>query len=259
MKFLSSIFGGTFAAKAATETRISDLLMKNARLSIELRDALESLEDMKAEAHRHSEAAAAARLRNADLQRRLDATLQALDGRRNAFDELKAENDLLKATGAALAEEATSWKFTAEKNHEHQMAAVKEASEAKRIAGLTLKQFETYQDAVKMLVERGALSPIEVAQLNLGTFIPGVDGLPPTIEFGDVTEGKTSIDFGMKSQATEAKYRQTKEHFQRYQAAVTFMLDQLNGLGQKNHVTKEDLRKLRDIRTNLSLQLKRTI
>lgn len=96
MKFLASIFGGTFAAKAATETRISDLLMKNARLSVELRDALESLEDMKAEADRHSEAAAAARLRNADLQRRLDATLQALDKARADLTYAEAVRDELK-------------------------------------------------------------------------------------------------------------------------------------------------------------------
>lgn len=258
MKFLDTlarIFSGPSASAV-----IADIQRANFdRVNAELRDALESLEDMKAEAHRHSEAAAAARLRNADLQRRLDATLQALDKARADADvnlgrivELEIENSDLRTSRDKESDRADALALDAK-------AAKEAAAEAKRIAGLTLKQFEIYQDAVKMLVERGALSPIEVAQLNLGTFIPGVDGLPPTIEFGDVTEGKTSIDFGMKSQATEAKYRQTKEHFQRYQGAVRFMLDQIDTLGKANHVTKEDLRKLRQLREDLSAQIKRSI
>lgn len=216
-KAIATIFGGTFAAKAARETRIADLLQKKSILVVSNIDLLEEVAALKAqisllEVEREGlqEEAAAARLRHT-------AALQALD---------KARAD---------------------------------ATEARRVAGLTLKNFEIYQDAVKMLVERGALSAIECAQLNLGTFIPGVDGLPPSIEFGDVTEGKTSVDFGMKSQATEAKYRQTKEHFQRYQSAVGVMLDRLNDLGKANHVTKEDLRKLRELRLDLSKQIKRSI
>lgn len=135
----------------------------------------------------------------------------------------------------------------------------KKKDEAERLAGLAFKQMETYQDAVKMLVERGGISAIEVAQLNLGTFIPGVGGLPPTVEFGAVAEAKTSMDFGMKSQATEAKYRQVKQHFRQYQAAITVLLNQMNDLGRSNVVTKEDLRKLRQLRFDLSAQISRTI
>ena len=187
-----------------------------------------------------AEEIATLKLRNADLQRRLDATLEALDKARA---------------------QAPEWEFTAGKNHQHQLAAVKKADEARRIAGLALKQVETYQDAVKMLVERGAISPIEVAQLNLGTYIPGdkQSGLAPTVEFGTVVEGKASIDFGQKSQATEAKYRILKGHFQAYQVAIGIMLDRLNDLSKSNHVTKEDLRKLRGLREELSIQIKRTI
>lgn len=233
---------------AALETaRAEDLAEQLAAANAKLLDVSESLEDMKAEANRHSEEAAAARLRNADLQRRLDATLQALDKARAEQADTKSQLSATESGYEILLEEGR-------KN-------AASAKEARRIAGLSLKQLETYQDAVKMLVERGALSAVEVAQLNLGTFIPAnADaGLPPSIEFGDVTEGKTSIDFGMKSQATEAKYRQTKEHFQRYQSAVGVMLDRLNDLGKANHVTKEDLRKLRQLREDLSAQIKRTI
>lgn len=191
MKFLASIFGGTFAAKAATETRISDLLLKNARLSVELRDALESLEDMKAEAHRHSEAAAAARLRNADLQRRLDATLQELD-------KARADFSLLQEKYTDVTTENATWK---------------ELEADRRIADLNNEKEGPKRDLEK---------------------------------FND-------------AQAARAMSRNTKQAFVVYQGAVKVILDRLDELGQKNHVTKEDLRKLRQLRSDLSDQIQRTI
>lgn len=191
MKFLASIFGGTFAAKAATETRISDLLMKNARLSVELRDALESLEDMKAEADRHSEAAAAARLRNADLQRRLDATLQALD-------KARADFSLLQEKYTDVTTENATWK---------------ELEADRRIADLNNEKEGPKRDLEK---------------------------------FND-------------AQAARAMSRNTKQAFVVYQGAVKVILDRLDELGQKNHVTKEDLRKLRQLRIDLSETIGRTI
>lgn len=219
IRFLSQLFGAGYATAVARETRVADLLQKNSILVVANLDLLEEVAALKAQISLLEVEREGLQEESAAARLRHTAALQALD---------KARSD---------------------------------ATEARRVAGLTLKNFEIYQDAVKMLVERGALSAIECAQLNLGTFIPANKeaGLPPSIQFGDVTEGKTSVDFGMKSQATEAKYRQTKEHFQRYQSAVGVMLDRLNDLGKANHVTKEDLRKLRELRLDLSKQIKRTI
>lgn len=72
-------------------------------------------------------------------------------------------------------------------------------------------------------------------------------------------EEKRDLEKFNDAQAARAMSRQTKGHFQAYQKAVGVILDQLDTLGQKNHVTKEDLRKLRDLRKDLSDQLGRTI
>lgn len=61
------------------------------------------------------------------------------------------------------------------------------------------------------------------------------------------------------AQAARAMSRSTKQHFVAYQHAVKMILDRIDELGQKNHVTKEDLRKLRLLREDLSAQINRTI
>lgn len=61
------------------------------------------------------------------------------------------------------------------------------------------------------------------------------------------------------AQAARAMSRSTKQHFVAYQHAVKMILDRIDELGQKNHVTKEDLRKLRQLREDLSAQINRTI
>lgn len=72
-------------------------------------------------------------------------------------------------------------------------------------------------------------------------------------------EEKRDLEKFNDAQAARAMSRQTKGHFQAYQSAVKVILDRLDTIGQGNHVTKEDLRKLRDLRNDLSDQLGRTI
>ena len=243
-----SVFAGPSVSQSLAEIEIKRLRKENRILALSNLELCESVGDLRAEAERHSEAAAAARLRLADLQRK---TTEEADIGAATHDELRKDlEERLSATLEAL-----------DKARDEARKSAENAKEARRIAGLALKQMETYQDSVKMLVGRGAISAIEVAQLNLGTYIPGdkQSGLAPTVEFGTVVEGKASIDFGMKSQATEAKYRILKGHFQAYQAAISIMLDRMNDLSKSNHVTKEDLRKLRGLREELSIQIKRTI
>lgn len=61
------------------------------------------------------------------------------------------------------------------------------------------------------------------------------------------------------AQAARAMSRNTKQAFVVYQGAVKMILDRLDTLGKGNRVTKEDLRKLRQLREDLSAQIQRTI
>lgn len=196
MKTIASLLGALFAGRNQHLSSAADLSRAIhqktiADLDTKLRDALESLEDMKAEAHRHSEAAAAARLRNADLQRRLDATLQALD-------KARADFSLLQEKYTDVTTENATWK---------------ELEADRRIADLNNEKEGPKRDLEK---------------------------------FND-------------AQAARAMSRNTKQAFVVYQGAVKVILDRLDELGQKNHVTKEDLRKLRQLRSDLSDQIQRTI
>jgi len=70
---------------------------------------------------------------------------------------------------------------------------------------------------------------------------------------------KRDLEKNNDAQAARAMSRSTKAHFVAYQHAVKMILDRIEELGQKNHVTKEDLRKLRQLREDLSAQINRTI
>lgn len=61
------------------------------------------------------------------------------------------------------------------------------------------------------------------------------------------------------AQAARAMSRGTKQHFQAYQFAIKKILDQLDTLGKSNVVTKEDLRRLRELRIQLGQEIGRTI
>ncbi len=187
---------------------------------------------------------------------RLEEYQHAFDERKSSFE--KKIGDLESELERSRSDEKTS----AARLEAYEREAVRlrsDKAEADRVAGLAVKETEVYRDAVKMLVERGAISAIEVAQLNLGRYVPGAEDLPPTIEFEAPTHGKSAVDFGMKSQASEAKFRQVKQHFQQYQAAVSKILDGLNEIGRKNAVTKEDIRRLRELRETVSNILMRSI
>lgn len=70
---------------------------------------------------------------------------------------------------------------------------------------------------------------------------------------------KRTLEKMNDAQAARAMARNTKQAFQVYQGAVRLILDRLDKLGQGNHVTKEDLRKLRELRADLSAQIGRSI
>lgn len=177
-----------------------------------------------------------------------------------------AENDTLRAHAAvdektiaelqeelSIAEnEAARWKQEAGANHRARLDAVRERD----LAGL---QVHAYRDAVELFADRAGATPEELAQLNLGTLIPGRDGKPDSFVFGDLEDAKSSIDFAMKNQATVAKFRQLKEHFVKHQQAVTILLDKIEAVTRKNRITAEDHNALRGLRDTLSQLIRRSI
>lgn len=72
-------------------------------------------------------------------------------------------------------------------------------------------------------------------------------------------EEKRDLEKQNDAQAARAMSRNTKQAFQTYQAAVKQILDKLNDLGKSNVVTKEDLRRLRQLREDLGDQIGRSI
>lgn len=77
--------------------------------------------------------------------------------------------------------------------------------------------------------------------------------------FVPILDRAKQIDAGNDAQAARAMSRQIKGAFVEYQQAVKQILDGLDDLGKANHVTKEDLRKLRQIRIDLGHQIQRAI
>lgn len=70
---------------------------------------------------------------------------------------------------------------------------------------------------------------------------------------------KRTLEKSNDAQAARAMARNTKNAFVAYQNAVRLVLDQMDKLGRQNHVTKEDLRKLRQLRQDLSALLGRSL
>lgn len=136
---------------------------------------------------------------------------------------------------------------------------IRRAEAAEKEIKLRTLQVLNFVDAVNLFRERYGISAIELSQLGLGTFIPGDKDKSPMCVLGSLEDAKDAIEFTMKNQATAAKFRQLKAHFQQHQQAVTVLLDELNRLGARNHVTKEDLRKIRELRDTLSGLIGRSI
>lgn len=136
---------------------------------------------------------------------------------------------------------------------------IRRAEEAEKRLDLQKLQMLNFVDAVALFRDRYGISAIELSQLGLGPFIPGDKEKSPMCVLGTLEDAKDAIDFTMKNQATAAKFRQLKAHFHQHQQAVTVLLDELNRLGARNHVTKEDLRKIRELRDTLSGLIGRSI
>lgn len=74
------------------------------------------------------------------------------------------------------------------------------------------------------------------------------------------TDGpKADLKKGDDAQAARAMSRNTKQAFVAYQAAVKIMLDRLDTVGKSNAITKEDIRRLRELRVDLGNQLGRSL
>lgn len=77
--------------------------------------------------------------------------------------------------------------------------------------------------------------------------------------FEPIMDRSGQLMAGNDAQAARAMSRQTKGNFQAYQAAVKAILDRLNDLCKSNVITKEDVRRLREMRKDLSNQIRREI
>jgi len=83
--------------------------------------------------------------------------------------------------------------------------------------------------------------------------------LRATIADMEMDGPKRDLEKSNDAQAARAMARNTKNAFVAYQNAVRLVLDQMDKLGRQNHVTKEDLRKLRQLRQDLSALLGRSL
>ena len=119
-------------------------------------------------------------------------------------------------------------------------------------------RFNNQRDVVQLMCERAEASPEEIAQLGVGRFVPGDKkrGIEDRIEYYTLDDLATIAEDAMKRQATQAKFRQLKQHFVKHQQAVTVLLDQLNELAGKNVLTTMDIEKFRRVRDELSLMIK---
>lgn len=107
-------------------------------------------------------------------------------------------------------------------------------------------------DTVQMLCERGDISNEEIAQLGIGTLVPGIGKEKSTIQWIGLDDLKTMTEFSMKEQATVAKFRQIKGHFVQYQRAVKLILTNLDKVTRKNNPSAKDFDQIRDLRDTLA-------
>lgn len=180
----------------------------------------------------------------------------------------KAQIEMLQSEISALNKQAADLR-RADRDASNSLAKVQHdrdavwrmKEEAERARKLALIQVQAFREAVSYLAERAKVSPEEMAQLGLGTVIPGdrKKGEGDTFVFGDLEDMKDAIDFAMHNQATVAKFRQLKEHFVKHQQAVTILLDQISAVTRKNTITAEDHNRLRNMREALSSLIRRTI
>ena len=127
-----------------------------------------------------------------------------------------------------------------------------------------MKQELRFQEAIMLLASRCDIKPAELAQLGVGTLIPAhkdANGKqhPATIQFASLDDLLTMTNAAMKEQATVAKFRQLKQHFQSHQWACTGLLNELEKLGRKNYLTTEDLRKFQATREEFSGIIRRKV
>ena len=116
-------------------------------------------------------------------------------------------------------------------------------------------------DAARSLLERANCSPEEANQLGIAGFkIEIIDGKQVAtmgeFDFHDMREMLMHSDL---DKATKAQFRIVKKCFVDYQNAIKVILDRMEKLGKKNHVSREDYRKLRELREDLSNTIRRPI
>lgn len=121
-------------------------------------------------------------------------------------------------------------------------------------------------EAIQTLAGAGNVSPAELVQLGVGHVTENPDWEPgddPRKRYAfnalDLEDLADMTQAAMHKQATVAKFRQLKQHFQSHQHGVTFLLNQLAAMARKNHLTPDDFDKLRDIRDQVSDMIGRTI
>lgn len=195
-------------------------------------------------------------LENLNLRRDLGRSEDDVTRLQRVIDRLEIELSDAKEKADDRERELVDMLDSADKSRLQQ---IRRAEAAEKEIELRKLQVLNFVDAVSLFRDRYGISAIELSQLGLGTFIAGDKDKSPVCVLGSLEDAKDAIDFTMKNQATAAKFRQLKAHFQQHQQAVTVLLDELNRLGARNHVTKEDLRKIRELRDILSGLIGRSI
>ncbi len=121
-------------------------------------------------------------------------------------------------------------------------------------------------EAIAILAGAGNVSPSELVQLGVGRVVENPNwsqGDDPRKRYSftpmSLDDLRDMSEAAMRQQATVAKFRQIKDHFQQHQKAVSYVLDHIQKLTGKNKITGQDRDDLRNLRDTLSGMIGRNI
>jgi hypothetical protein len=179
---------------------------------------------------------------NEFLEKRLDEAIAA-----NAA--LTAEKDKKNAALVAAALDAYQAKQEFETERHDMLRTIGELRKdrARMLAG------------VEQLMVNHKVSIEEMQQLNLGVIVKDADGKSKAFVPYTLEDAKQMLMASDNDQAAVARFRQLKQHFVTHQRAVSFILDRIRHLTQKNRVTAKDVKALRDVRHDLESLIGRAL
>jgi hypothetical protein len=114
---------------------------------------------------------------------------------------------------------------------------------------LLIQRYENLQEGALMIAEREGVSVDEIIQLGLAVG-HGQPGNVATVPFNPNDPAHVLLG-DVSGKATEAKFRNLKAAFRNHKLGVEALLAEMDDLGKRNHLSREDYRKLRSVRDRL--------